>query len=156
MFTRKGDPDDFNPKRKRKHVGTDMSPWIIEKHFASWLGLSPGSKVSGGKNQSGRTKSTANRAANAFRLAANGLHRSNSALGAYFRKMKARLGSPKAITATAHKLARIFYAMLKYSKEYVDLGQAYYEEKYQESVLKNRQARARKLGYNLIQAPVLA
>jgi len=126
-----------------------MSPWNTEKHFASWLGLSPGSKVSGGKNQSGRTKSSSNRAATAFRLAANGLHNSNSALGAYLRRLKSRLGSPKAITATAHKLSRIFYSMLKYGKEYVDLGQVYYEEKYKERVLKNLKYKAKKLGYEL-------
>jgi len=100
--------------------GSERRPWKTEKHFASWLGLWPGNKKSGGKNISGRTKRSANRAAAAFRLGANALHRSNSALGASLRRMKARLGAPKAITATAHKMARIFYAMLKYKKDSVD------------------------------------
>jgi len=133
-------------------VGGEMDPWKTEKHFTSWLGLCPGSKKSGGKNISGKTKRSANRAAMAFRLGTNGLHRSNSALGAYLRRMKARLGSPKAITATAHKLARIFYAMLKYKKEYVDLGQSYYEERYKEQVIRNLQNRAKQSGFQLVAA----
>ncbi len=133
-------------------VGREMAPWKTEKHFTSWLGLCPGSKKSGGKNISGKTKRSANRAAMAFRLGANGLHRSSSALGAYLRRMKARLGSPKAITATAHKLARIFYAMLKYKKEYVDLGQSYYEERYKERVIRNLQNRAKQFGFQLVTA----
>ncbi len=83
-----------------------------EKQFSSWLGLSPGSKVSGGKRLSGKTKPSANRAAAAFRMAACSLTNSKTALGAFYRRLKARLGAPKAITATAHKLARIFYRML--------------------------------------------
>lgn len=134
-------------------VGKEMGAWPTEKHFTSWLGLCPGSKKSGGKNISGRTKPCANRAAIAFRMGANGLHRSNSALGAYLRRMKARLGAPKAITATAHKLARIFYAMLKYKREYVDLGQSYYEERYKERVIRNLQNRAKQFGFQLVEAP---
>jgi len=88
-------------------IGLDMSCWPTEKHFASWLGLSPGSKISGGKVLSSKTKKCANRAAHYLRLAAYSLHRSNSAIGAFFRRKKAQLGPAKAITATAHKLARI-------------------------------------------------
>ena len=90
-------------------IGLDMSRWPTEKHFGSWLGLAPGSKVSGGKRLSGRTKPSANRAAAALRLAAQSLNQSQSALGAYFRRLKARLGAPKALTAAAYKLARIVY-----------------------------------------------
>lgn len=132
--------------------GSEMRPWKTEKHFTSWLGLCPGNKKSGGKNISGRTKRSASRAAAAFRLGANALHRSNSALGAYLRRMKARLGAPKAITATAHKLARIFYAMLKYKRDYVDLGQSYYEERYKERVIRNLQNRAKQFGFQLVTA----
>ena len=91
-------------------TGSDISAWPTEKHFCSWLGLSPGNKVTGGKSLSGKTKPSANRAASAFRLSAFGLLNSQSALGAYCRRQRTRLGAPKAITATAHKLARIFYS----------------------------------------------
>ena len=94
-------------------IGTDMTKWPTFKHFASWLGLSPGNKISGGKVLSSKTKPSANRAAQALRMAAYTLHHAKSALGAYYRKMRARLGAPKAITATAHKLARILYAMIR-------------------------------------------
>jgi len=90
-----------------------MRRWPSEKHFASWLTLAPGTQVSGGKTLSGRTKPSASRAAAALRLAARSLHHSKSALGAFFRRLKTRLGAPKAITATAHKLARLIYRMLK-------------------------------------------
>ncbi|MCP4696031.1 MAG: IS110 family transposase, partial [Gammaproteobacteria bacterium] len=116
-------------------TGTDMGSWKSAKHFASWLGLCPGNKISGGKILSGKTKPAANKAAAAFRLAANGLHRSQSALGAFLRRQKARLGAPKAITATAHKLAVIFYSMLKNGTEYTDAGQDQYEKQHRERVL---------------------
>jgi transposase len=88
-------------------IGLDMTRWPTGKHVASWLGLCPGNKLSGGKRYRMRSKPTANRAASALRLAAQGLVTSPSALGAYYRRMRARLGAPKAITATAHKLARL-------------------------------------------------
>ena len=131
-------------------VGIDMSRWKSDKHFASWMALSPGAKISGGKVLSSATKKNANRAAQAFRLAAYGLSRSKSALGAYFRRQKARLGAPKAITATAHKLARLVYAMLKNGTSYVDVGQDYYEERYQARVIKNLKRKAKHLGFELI------
>ena len=81
-------------------IGLDMSKWPSAKHFASWLGLCPGNKISGGKILSGRTKPTANRAAQALRLAANALYRSKTALGAYFRRTRARLGVPETSTRT--------------------------------------------------------
>ena len=87
-------------------VGTDMTRWPSAKHFASWLGLSPDNRITGGRVISSKTKASANRAAAALRLAANALHRSDSALGAFLRRKKAHLEAPKAITATAHKLAR--------------------------------------------------
>jgi hypothetical protein len=126
-----------------------MTRWPTAKNFASWLGLSPGSKITGGKVLSSRTKPSANRAANAFRLAAYSLQRSKSALGAFFRRKKAQLGSPKAITATAHKIARIFYLMLKSGAEYEDLGQDYYEERYQKRMINNLKKRAKQFGYKL-------
>ncbi len=131
-------------------IGIDPSPWPTEKHFTSWLGLCPGSKKSGGKMLSSRTKSTASRAAAAFRIAAQSLHHSRSALGAYYRRMKARLGGPEAITATAHKLARIFYALLKYGHDYVDPGQHAYEQQHRERAVKALRRRARELGFHLV------
>ncbi len=113
-------------------VGTDMTRWPTAKHFCSWLGLCPGSRKSGGKMLSSRTKPCANRAALALRLAAHALHRSRTALGAFLRRMKGRLGGPKAITATAHKLARLIYTLLKSGQTYVDQGQDYYEQQYQQ------------------------
>lgn len=131
-------------------TGTDMSRWKSEKHFASWLGLSPGNKISGGKLLSSKTKPTTNRAAAALRMAAFTLSNSKSALGAYYRRMRSRHGAPKAITATAHKLARLIYSMLKHGTEYVDRGQDYYEQQYQDRVMKNLKRRAAQMGFALV------
>jgi len=131
-------------------IGIDMSPWPTEKHFASWLGLCPGSKISGGKVLSSKTKPSSNRAAHAFRLAAYSLQQSKSAIGAFLRRKKAQIGAPKAITATAHKIARIFYNMLKYGSEYVDLGQEYYEQRYQDRVIANLKRKAKQFGFELV------
>jgi DNA-binding protein YbaB len=130
-------------------IGLDMTRWPTEKNFASWLGLSPGRKVTGGKVLSSKTKPSANRAAKAFRLAAYSLQRSKSALGAFFRRKKSQLGAPKAITATAHKIARIFYLMLKYGTDYKDIGQDYYEQRYQNRMINNLKKRAKQFGYKL-------
>lgn len=131
-------------------IGLDMSRWPTSKHFASWLGLSPGSKISGGKNFSSKTKPSANRAAHAFRLAAYSLHRSQTAIGAFLRRKKAQLGAPKAITATAHKIARIFYEMLKTRTEYKDLGVDYYQNRYKERMLRNLKRKAKTFGLELV------
>jgi transposase len=132
-------------------IGLDMHRWPTVKHFTSWLGLCPGSRITGGKVKSSRTKPSANRAAAALRLAANSLHRSDSALGAFFRRMKTKMGTPAAITATAHKLARLVYSMLKYGTQYVDAGQDYYERQYKRRVINNLVKRAKQLGYQLLE-----
>jgi len=131
-------------------IGTDMSRWKTAKHFASWLGLSPGAKVSGGKVLSSATKPVANKAAAALRMAAFTLFNSKSALGAYLRRQRARLGAPKAITATAHKLARLVYAMLTHGTAYVDAGQEYYEQRYRSRVVQNLKRKAQELGFELV------
>jgi transposase len=131
-------------------IGLDMTRWPTSKHFASWLGLCPGNKVSGGKRFRIRSKPSANRAATALRLAAQGVANSHSALGAYYRRIRIRLGAPKAITATAHKLARLVYSMLRYGTAYVDAGQQAYEQKYRERVLTNLQRKAKAFGYQLV------
>lgn len=131
-------------------TGTDMSRFASVAHFASWLGLCPGTRITGGKVMSGKTKRVANRAAQALRLAAAGLRTSQSALGAYFRRMCSRMDKPKAVAAAAHKLARLIYTMLTRGEEYTDQGQAYYEERYRQRVLHNLAQRASKMGMKLV------
>ena len=131
-------------------TGTDMSRFPTVGHFASWLGLCPGTKITGGKVMSGKTKRCANHAAQALRLAAAALRPSQSALGAYFRRMCSRMDKPKAITAAAHKLARLIYTMLTKGEEYTDQGQDYYEERYRERVLRQLAQRAEKMGMKLV------
>ena len=131
-------------------IGLDMSRWRSAKSFASWLGLCPGNKVSGGKKLSGKTKPCANRVAIALRVAANTLYRSECAFGAFLRRMKARLGSPKAITALAHKLAKLIYIMLKYGHEYVEKGVEFYEDMYKMRREASLKKKAKEMGYDLI------
>ena len=131
-------------------AGADMSRFPTAGHFASWMGLCPGTKITGGKVLSGRTKRCANRAAQALRLAAAALRTSQSALGAYFRRMCSRMDKPKAVTAAAHKLARLIYTMLTKGEEYTDQGQDYYEERYRERVLRQMSQRAQKMGMQLV------
>ena len=131
-------------------VGCDMGRFPSDKHFASWLGLCPGTKITGGKVMSGKTKRCANRAAQALRLAAAALRTSQSALGAYYRRMCARMDKPKAVTAAAHKLARLIYAMLSHGEEYTDQGQDYFEERYRQRVLHNLAQKAKAMGMQLV------
>ena len=131
-------------------VGADMCKFPSDKHFASWLGLCPGTKITGGKVMSGKTKRCANRAAQALRLAAAALRSSQSALGAYYRRMCVRMDKPKAVTAAAHKLARLIYAMLTHGQEYTDRGQDYFEERYRQRVLHNLAQKAKAMGMQLV------
>jgi transposase len=135
-------------------VGLDPAKFPTEKHFVSWLGLCPNNRITGGKVKSTKTRKTVNRAANAFRMAAQALASSNSGLGGFYRRIRARLGAPKAITATAHKLARIFYRMWTTGHAYTDLGSDYYENRYKERVLRNITKRARELGYDAVLQPI--
>jgi len=131
-------------------VGFDLTPWKTEKHFASWLGLCPGTKSSGGKVLNNKTKRNPNRATQAFRMAAASLYRSQTALGAFYRRIKARAGGQQAVTATAHKIARIFYAMLTQGTSYVEVGQQAYEQRYKERRIDHLKAQAKSLGFQLI------
>lgn len=131
-------------------IGLDMSKWKGPKQFASWLGLSPGNKISGGKILSGKTKPCANRVAVALRLAANTLYKSECAFGAFLRRMKSRLGSPKAITALAHKMAKLICMMLKYGSEYVEKGVKFYEDLYRKRREASLKRKAKELGYEVI------
>lgn len=131
--------------------GIDMSPFPTEKHFCAWLGLSPNNEQTGGKIKRRRTRKVVNRASIALRLAAQSLSRSRTYLGAYLRRMKARVGAPKAITATAHKLAKLIYRMLKHGTEYVDRGQEAYENQYKERRLKYIRKSAKTMGFDLVE-----
>lgn len=134
-------------------TGTDMSKWPTDKHFSSWLCVCPTNETSGGKVLKTKTRRTASRANNALRQAAQSLYRSDSYLGAYHRRMRARLGPAKAITATANKLAKIIYTMLKEQKPYVELGSTYYEQKFKQRQLKYLVKRASALGFYLTPQP---
>ncbi len=131
-------------------LGPDLSKFKNAKQFCSWLGLCPGTRISGGKRLSGATKRIPNRVARALKLAAQGLHRSQCGLGGYYRRMAARMGKGKAITATAHKLARLVYAMMTRGEEYVEQSQVDYEAKFQERTLKYLRQKAKTFGFELV------
>jgi transposase len=139
-------------------LGTDFSKWPTVKQFTSWLGLCPNWKKTGGKVKSSQTRRGKNRAAVALRLAAWSLMRSQSYLGAYLRRQRSRLGAPKAITATAHKLARIIYNLMRYGLAYVQQTEAAYAEQVRQRLEKQLRRRAKELGYELkkIEAPAPA
>jgi transposase len=131
-------------------IGLDMGRWKTEAHFASWLGLCPDNRTSGDKVLRRGTRHVVNRAALALRIAANSLLRSKSYLGAQYRRLRTKLGAPKAITAMAHRLARLVYRMLKYGQQFVDKGMEYYEQRYQNQQIQLLQKRAAKLGLQLV------
>jgi len=129
--------------------GIDLSRFPTYKHFCSWLGLCPGTRRSGKRVLSSRSRRTTNRAATALRLAAQSLHRSQTALGAFYRRIKARLGPEKATTATANKLAKLIYLSLTTGRVYIDPGPDYFDSANQLNALKQLRRRASKLGYQL-------
>ena len=131
-------------------VGLDPTRFPSVKHFCSWLGLCPGSRITGGKKKSSQTRKVINRAANAFRIAAQSLSRSRSALGSFYRRLRSRLGAPKAITAAAHKLARMFYRLWTTREAYTDPGDDYYEQQYRERMVNNLKKKAISLGFELV------
>jgi transposase len=133
-------------------VGLDMGRWKTEAHFASWLGLCPDNRTSGDKVLRRGTRQVVNRAALALRMAANSLLRSQSYLGAQYRRLRTKLGAPKAITAMAHRLARLVYRMLKYGQQFVDKGMEYYEQRYRDQQVHLLQKRAAKFGLQLVSA----
>jgi len=133
-------------------IGLDMTRWRSEKHFASWLGLCPDNRISGGKVLSTHTRHVVNSAADALRIAATSLQNSKTALGAFYRRMRAKLGAASAITATAHKLARIIYRLLKHGELYVRQGLEDYEKKYRNRLLHNLQKTAATFGLQLTPA----
>jgi len=131
--------------------GTNLSAWPTAKHFTSWLGLAPHNKISGGKVLSSKTRRTSNRAATLLRLAAITVGRTDTALGAFFRRLSGRVGKAKAVTATARKIAVLFYNTLRHGMSYADPGASYYEDRYRQRVLGNLQRRAKSMGFVLQQ-----
>jgi hypothetical protein len=131
-------------------VGPDLSRFPSEKHFTSWLGLCPDNRISGGKVLSSHTRKVINRLSDALRIAATSLERSPSALGGFYRRMKARLGNAEAITATAHKLARIIYRLIKHGEAYVRQGVEDYERKFQERKMQALKKTAIAMGFELV------
>jgi transposase len=133
--------------------GDDMKKWPTAKHFTSWLTLAPGNKISGGRVLSSKTRRSSNRAAVLLRIAAVNIGKTQTALGAFYRRLAARLGKAKAVTATARKLAVLFYRALRFGLEYEDPGAGYYEERYKRRVVESLKRRARGLGFTLVESP---
>lgn len=132
--------------------GDDMRKWPTAKHFTSWLSLAPGNKISGGRLLSSKTRKSTNRAAAILRNAAVGAGKTQTAIGAFFRRLAARVGKAKAVTATARKLAVLFYNAMRFGMTYSDPGVSYYEERYRQRVLRNLHRRASDLGFVLVAA----
>jgi transposase len=133
-------------------IGTDVKHWPTAGHFTSWLTLAPGNRISGGKRLSQRKgPPKANRVAQILKIAAQSLHHSHSYMGAFYRRLGARVGKAKAIQATARKLAIQIYYALKYGTDYVEKGQNYYDEIYRKKVVANMARKAKELGYCLVE-----
>ena len=133
-------------------IGNDVSSWPTERHFSSWLGLCPDHRITGGKIFSRSTRPVVNRVRNALRIAAYTLDHSHSALGAKYRRLKKRLGAPKAIVAMANHLAKLIYRMVKYGQDYVDVGMEIYEAKFRIQHLRWLTKKAKDLGFKLVAA----
>ena len=132
--------------------GDDLSAWPSAKHFTSWLSLAPNNKILGGKVLSSRTKRSGSRVASLLRLAAVSVGRTETALGAFYRRLSSRVGKAKAITATARKIAVLFYNAMRHGMDYVDPGASYYETRYRERVVKTLHRRAKALGFVMLAA----
>ena len=131
-------------------IGLDMSRWPTEKHFVSWLTVAPHNQISGGKLLSSRTQPSANRAAKILRMAAMSLRRGDHALGAFYRRMGARVGKAKAITATARKLAILVYRMLRDQMNYQEPSVADYDLQQRSRILRGLRKRAHSLGFEIV------
>jgi transposase len=142
--------DDSTALNVLAEIGIDMSKWPTENHFVSWLGLCPQHRGSAGRIKNRRLRGGANRAARAFRLAAQGCHHAHNALGAFYRRVQARAGGGKAVIATARKIACRVYRLLKYGEKYVRLEMATYEAQFQIKRMKGLAKKAASLGYKLV------
>jgi transposase len=134
-------------------IGTDMSRWRNEKAFASWLGLSPDHKISGGRILYNRTRPVANRASTVLRLVSVALGKSDTVFGHFYRRIRARAGAPKAITALARKVACLIYQLLKHKKPYVEPDLRQYLERFEKQRVQNLQRHAKTLGFQLVPIP---
>ena len=137
-------------------LGPDLSRFATVKHFCSWLGLCPGTKISGGKVLCAKTKHSANRVRQAMKMAAMSLSHSDSALGAFYRRLCSRMDKPRANTAAAHKLARMVYFMLTRGEDFVDQGQQRYEEQQRQRSIAALKRRAVALGFDINPTPAPA
>ena len=137
-------------------IGPDLSRFANVKHFCSWVGLCPGTKISGGKVLSANTKRSANRVRQALKMAAMSLSHSTSALGAFYRRLCSRMDKPRANTAAAHKLARMVYFMLTRGQAFVDQGQQRYEDQQRQRSIAALKRRAAALGLQINPTTVVA
>jgi hypothetical protein len=133
-------------------AGWDMSKWQTERHFVSWLRLCPDNRISGDRVIGKGRLRTNNRLAGALKMAASSLRQRDTYLGAQFRRLRTRLGSPVGIKAMAAKLARLIYRMLRYGMEYVDRGAAFYEQQHQQRQIDSLKRKAEALGFKVIAA----
>lgn len=140
----------YSGLRLVSEIGIDMTRWPTERHFASWITLAPKRKTSGTRVLSSRTQPSANRAAAILRMCAMAASRSDTALGAYYRRLASRIGKPKAITATARKLAILVYRVLRGDLDYRDPGAQAYEAQHRDRTLRHLRKRARHLGFDLV------
>jgi len=131
-------------------IGIDLSHFANVKHFCSWLGLAPATKISGGKVLWAHTKRSANRVRQALKMAAMSLSHADCALGAFYRRLCARMDKPRANTATAHKLARMVYFMLTRGEDFVDQGQQRYEAQQRQRNIAALNRRAASMGFHII------
>lgn len=131
-------------------VGTDISKWATEKHFTSWLNLAPGTKITGGKSLSARRPPGINRAGQALRQAAVSVGRTQTALGAFYRRLAARVQGTKAVVATARKIAVFIYRALRYGQAYVEAGLVAYERQQSDRLVRSMKKRAAALGFQLV------
>ena len=151
-LTRIDGVDVFVAQTVISEVGLDLNRWKTEAHFASWLGLCPDNRISGDKVLARGTRHVLNRAATALRLGASTLLKSQTYLGAQYRRLRSKLGAPKAITAMAHRLARLVYRMLKYGQHYVDKGAEYYERRNRQQQIEFLRKKAAQLGLRVTPA----
>jgi transposase len=137
-------------------IGPDLSRFASVKHFCSWLALCPGTKISGGKVLSANTRRSVNRVRQALKMAAMSLAHSDSALGAFYRRLCARMDKPRANTAVAHKLARMIYFMLSRGEDFIDQGQQRYEQQQHQRSVAALKRRATALGFQITPLPTAA
>jgi len=136
-------------------IGFSVKSWPSSGHFSSWLGLCPNNKKSGGRVLSSATKPVANKIATALRMSAMTIGRTQTSLGSFYRRIKSRSSASKAITAVAHKLAKIIYSMISTGQGFAPLDADYYEKTYQSRLLNNLKKKAQELGYELVQTSTI-